>query len=408
MGRLAVNFSQVNERLDGRASAYLDSIRFGSAVLVVMEHLGSRLFVGYGEVERPGPVVQLLYLLHLLGGPAVIVFFVLSGLFISRSVLHAFLFNRWSWKAYLINRFSRLYVVLIPALLLTFAADHIASRFYSYPGYTSRLAELKDFVGNLLFLQANRVSSYGSNGPLWSLAYEFWYYLLFPLVLLALLRTTRAIRRVGVIILAAGIMLFVGNRVSLYFVIWLLGTALLVLPGGQRDRSKTFAWLTGGLLGAAMLMRPLVQTGRLFPGHGSGLLFLVDVAIGLSFAGVISFLIHGRRRIGSLERREEAGNHEPGKFEKTAKKLAGFTFTLYLVHYPIINLVYHWRAAHGFRGLQPGLGTVALELLLIAALCGAAYLISLVTEAKTDKIRSVLLRRRASLASRRETRVTEA
>jgi peptidoglycan/LPS O-acetylase OafA/YrhL len=35
------------------------------------------------------------------------------------------------------------------------------------------------FVGNLLQLQTIVVSSLGSNGPLWSLANEWWYYVLF-------------------------------------------------------------------------------------------------------------------------------------------------------------------------------------------------------------------------------------
>jgi len=38
---------------------------------------------------------------------------------------------------------------------------------------------------NVFFLQTITVPVYGSNSPLWSLANEFWYYLLFPLLLLA-------------------------------------------------------------------------------------------------------------------------------------------------------------------------------------------------------------------------------
>src|SRR5690625_3943096 len=95
-----------------------------------MEHLSSRLFVGFGNVESPNLFVQALYLLNILGGPAVIIFFVLSGLFISRSVLKAVYKNKWSWKTYLINRLSRLYIVLIPALILTFIFDRIAVKFF--------------------------------------------------------------------------------------------------------------------------------------------------------------------------------------------------------------------------------------------------------------------------------------
>ncbi|PLR68701.1 acyltransferase [Bacillus sp. PAMC26568] len=177
------NFSKTNELLEGNVSIYLDLIRGISAILVVMEHLSSRLFVGYGDIENQSLLAMLLYLLNILGGPAVIIFFVLSGLFISRSVLKAVYENKWSWKSYLINRFSRLLVVLIPALILTFILDSIAASFFGYESYTNAYSNLKDFIGNIFFLQNVFVGVYGSNAPLWSLNYEFWYYMLFPILL---------------------------------------------------------------------------------------------------------------------------------------------------------------------------------------------------------------------------------
>lgn len=35
-------------------------------------------------------------------------------------------------------------------------------------------------LGNLLFLQTKITQEFGSNGPLWSLFSEFWYYVLVP------------------------------------------------------------------------------------------------------------------------------------------------------------------------------------------------------------------------------------
>lgn len=51
------------------------------------------------------------------GHEAVMVFFVLSGFFIGTSVLESFRERRWSWRAYLINRLTRLQLVLVPASL---------------------------------------------------------------------------------------------------------------------------------------------------------------------------------------------------------------------------------------------------------------------------------------------------
>ena len=41
---------------------------------------------------------------------------------------------------------------------------------------------LPTLLGNLAFLQDFFARPYGSNGPLWSLSYEFWFYLVFPLL----------------------------------------------------------------------------------------------------------------------------------------------------------------------------------------------------------------------------------
>src|SRR5690606_14576062 len=130
------------------ASTFFDLVRFVAAVLVVMEHLASRLLVGYGYLEMPGVGVQVLYLLNLLGGPAVIVFFVLSGLFISRTVYRAYAGSRgFVWRDYLIARASRLYIVLVPALALTWLLDIPASA----SGYINKSSGLDVLLGNLFF-----------------------------------------------------------------------------------------------------------------------------------------------------------------------------------------------------------------------------------------------------------------
>ena len=53
------------------------------------------------------------------GHTAVIIFFVLSGYLVGKHVYLAFNTGRWSWREYAIKRLSRLWIVLIPALILT-------------------------------------------------------------------------------------------------------------------------------------------------------------------------------------------------------------------------------------------------------------------------------------------------
>jgi len=90
---------------------------------------------------------------------------------------------------------TRLYVVLVPGLLFGFFWDRMGSWLSAARGiYAHSLSDLGPAVplknltlgtllGNLLFLQTILCETFGSNGPLWSLANEFWYYALFPVSL---------------------------------------------------------------------------------------------------------------------------------------------------------------------------------------------------------------------------------
>ncbi len=164
-----------------RASAHLDWIRGLAAAAVMLSHVRGLFFLDYPELSRKSPALSALYALTGLGHQAVMVFFVLSGFFISTSVVFALRERRWSWRAYLINRVSRLELVLLPALLLGALWDQIGLRLPSgfalyhsglYKFYLPSVAlrsTVSGFFGNLFFLQSIRFQVFGSNGPLWSL-----------------------------------------------------------------------------------------------------------------------------------------------------------------------------------------------------------------------------------------------
>jgi peptidoglycan/LPS O-acetylase OafA/YrhL len=376
---LKINFNRVDEILDGQLSVYLDFVRGLSAILVVIEHLGSRLFVGYGNaIHQNNILVKLFYILHLLGGPAVIIFFVLSGLFISRTVLNAVYRDKWSWKSYLINRFSRLYTVLIPAIFLTFLLDKLGALLFQAPDRTN----LNEMIGNLFFLQTIFVNSFGSNGPLWSLSYEFWYYMLFPLILFVFVHHKLKMK---IIFLLISMLIFymVGTKLSIYFFIWLIGTVILLLPNHQVFRIKAMVPISFLLVCVTMLFRPLVSTGRIFGGDANGVLFLVDIAIALTFAVLVLSLANVKTSKGNIPQPISTIN-------KVAKTLASFSFSLYLIHYPIINLAYYGSLEIGYTGLQPSLLSVSIEVVLVIIICFFAYIFSKVTEARTGEIRNLL------------------
>ena len=161
-----------------------------AALAVLIGHLRSFVFPPYGMIIHRTPLDTVVWAISGFGHQAVMVFFVLSGFFITRSVL---VDDRkedgFSWPVYLIKRTSRLWMVLLPSLVLTFIWDSIGmhwatTSFYSgalYETYSSGPNPLTGgtnlepvtFVENLLFLQTIVSPIFGTDGPLWSLANEF-------------------------------------------------------------------------------------------------------------------------------------------------------------------------------------------------------------------------------------------
>ncbi len=203
------------------ASGYLDIIRSLAAMAVMFGHCRAFYFVDYAHVAPSMSTVPVktIYFLTGFGHQAVMVFFVLSGLFISSSVLRNVERSTWNWRNYVIDRGVRLYLVLVPGLLLGALWDLVGVRFFNDSGiYSAPLVafgsgapaeqlNVSSFFGSLFFLQTRFTTVLGSNRPLWSLFNEFWYYVLFPVLISAILsvkrRSLTVVVYVGVAILAA-------------------------------------------------------------------------------------------------------------------------------------------------------------------------------------------------------------
>ena len=149
----------------------LDFCRGLAALAVVTGHARLFALATYSSGTAKSLWLAPLYLLTGLGRQAVVIFFVLSGFLIGRNVLNAFSNGEWSWRAYAAHRLARLWAVLLPALVLTALLDMARGEW----------PDLLVALGNAAFLQTIAVPVFGSNAPLWSLAYEFWYYAMFPL-----------------------------------------------------------------------------------------------------------------------------------------------------------------------------------------------------------------------------------
>jgi peptidoglycan/LPS O-acetylase OafA/YrhL len=95
---------------------FLDFLRASAAFLVVIGHARHLLFASITTVDRPGLLLKGFWLVTVLKHEAVIVFFVLSGFLVGGSIFNAMSKNTFDLKNYLIARFSRIYIVYVPAL----------------------------------------------------------------------------------------------------------------------------------------------------------------------------------------------------------------------------------------------------------------------------------------------------
>ena len=310
---------------------HLDCLRGIAALLVVLEHLRAFLFVPFAKLGASGVLTKAFYLLTGWGHQAVMIFFVLSGFLVGGSVITALENGKWSWKGYLLRRMSRLWVVLIPALLLTLLWDKLGYglcpegyqgifRDLYHSGPTPEIPadwSLAAFFGNTCFLQTILVPCFGTNGPLWSLANEFWYYILFPL-LLAVVAPNRLAPRILSILLAVLILLFLPKSILMGGLIWLLGAGVFFLTRRQGVRAIVShpLWFAAAFVAT---LGCLIASRR---GGGEGF----DAAIGVSVAMLVAALAC-----------KPSGNHLYGMISAGMSEIS---YTLYLVHFPLLAFLF--------------------------------------------------------------------
>jgi peptidoglycan/LPS O-acetylase OafA/YrhL len=84
------------------------------------------------------------------------------------------------------------------------------------------------------------------------------------------------------------------------------------------------------------------------------------------------------------------------KFEEISSKLSRFSYSLYLTHYPVLCLLLHW----GFP-ISPQLGLIPILYFLLALLISltVAYLIYLISEKQTERVKKLIKERLKKFSS---------
>jgi peptidoglycan/LPS O-acetylase OafA/YrhL len=364
---------KTNLQQDSWHSMLISLLRGSAALMVAAAHLRAQMFPGFGTVAHPPLLYKGLAFSTGFAYLAVIVFFVLSGWLVGGSFLNKMDSNR-AFQHYAIDRASRLWVVLVPTflvVLLAGAAVGVLDRAHvSFS--TSEPYSVSAFFGNMIGLQTIVVPTFGGNFPLWSLANETWYYVLFPLLVLVF-RSRSTAARAGAVLAIAAIVQLVHWAIVLYFSIWLLGVAF------SRVRIEVGAALRWALLlvlaGSAVYIRMTVKGDIVPESYPPYLLFSLVLVL---FLSSMQFKRRATPMLDWLDR--------VGRF------FANFSFTLYVLHVPLMLVMGHliW-SLFGIRQLSPShLSHYIVYAGMYLVLVLGAYGFYLPFEANTGRVRQWL------------------
>jgi peptidoglycan/LPS O-acetylase OafA/YrhL len=364
-----------------------NAIRSVSAVLVVMYHLRTVLFVP-DEAAPNTPLTGALYVLTNLGPGAVVVFFVLSGYWVGGSVFAADRRGTFRWSTYGIARLTRLWVVLLPALALTAVVDRIGQSLFSDrsiyagdPAYHGVVPQdlaahttAPAAVGTAFFVNTNLVPTFGTDGSLWSLAYEASYYAILPLTLCAW-RERRSLRAVGYVVLIAVIGVVGGFDVLMFLPVWLLGALV------ARYRAEISSQLT--------TWSPQVRRAARAIAGAATAAALCGTGVAWSSAAVATLSVTTTVFVALLVD-DVTWTGLPGRAIGSLSRYAGASFSLYAMHLPLVVLVQAFLVEDAELRWAPTfphwVGLAALVSLLTLAGWGFAR----VTEHHTDRVRRIV------------------
>ncbi len=340
-------------------SLWLDLIRAAAALMVVVGHAYE-----IGLYTGPYPFTIALQL------NAVVVFFVLSGLVIASSAAG----EGQSLARYSAARLARILSVALPALAISYGAAVFCAAHGFSPKPVSMDPGLISPTRTLLaalFLSESVTSGLAINPPYWSLACEVWFYALFGIAMFL-----RGWQRAIWLVIACAV---AGANVLLLLPAWLAGVWLTRAHSPEispsQARMRVIVVLTALMLAGpiAPMCEGLLRSMALWNlGHSH---------YALSYALLAAAFAYGltglRALLGESNTLLEA-------FARPIKGIANMSFSLYLLHWPLLTLL---RA----DGVSAGTNPLAF-LALIAGVVAVSSLFAALTEHRRKPMRMALER----------------
>ena len=298
--------------LSGKKSILLDLVRFSAALTVFITHAFAVWFPQSEFQSFPSNISH----------GAVVVFFVLSGFVIAHTTTK----NRRNLREYASARLSRLYSIYLPALVITVicwvmlrSINFRTFQLYCQPNLTLRYLVSLFYCNELWFLSSAPIF----NGPIWSLSYEFWYYIIFG----AFFYKTPG--KKGYVIPFV-ICLIAGPKILLMMLMWILGWFAYHIP--NINVNNAIRWVIIIILISVSFVLMIYLPS--WPNHINTThlhwadKFLTDWIVSV-FVAIAVYLLPRNSEMSSA----------PSIIVLVFRKLGDLTFPIYVLHFPLLIVI---------------------------------------------------------------------
>jgi peptidoglycan/LPS O-acetylase OafA/YrhL len=345
----------------------LDILRGCAAVTVLMAHARGSSFVEFGllPMDQQSRTVELFFFLTRLGGEAVLVFFVLSGFLVAGNVIHRVRDDAFNTLDYLIERGTRILIPLIPACVFTVLVNYFAHH---------EPLSLYQTILNIVGLNGVITSTLDHNAPLWSLAFEIWFYVIGGVVGYIISARRASALTLVLLIICGAVFSILDARFLLY---WVLGglTSYFVNVSAK-------VWLS--ICGVVMVV------------GGTVLVELASASksfISVQYVppAVSELLICGGICLSLPLLCYEKLNPSITMLSQVASTISGFSYSLYLFHYPVLDLC-EFIMPRADRLSPFAIACFGLRILICVSVSYSMYL---VFERNTPVVRRLLHRKTA-------------
>ena len=325
----------------------LEAFRGVAALYIVVHH-----YVHYS------PELAFMSKFFVFGQFALMVFFLLSGFVIYYATVYRD--PDLSFREYILRRIKRIFPAFLLVLGFTYLMMSLTQGKWADP-------HLDQLIGNILQLQDKHpysfIKPYFGNSPLWSLAYEWWYYMIFWAIYATLKHNFvyQRMAAIGVTVLGFVTFIIYPNAASMYasyFMLWWAGLEMArewTMTGKITLKEQIGIWAVIFAMGIAW-----GANAWLFYKNGGPVVFsdypFVQARhfLSVNFILAVAFIWY---KLRWFLFNELFSHFEP---------LAGISYGIYIFHYPIVIYMVTHRPT----------GNVWLDLaIIIPVILGISWLV---------------------------------